>query len=198
MSVELLQATVAYLRTSFTPQQVATVREYAGEFSAAEIERVSFSCPAIFVTCLGWAKAREAQYLSGRRVRLNHMAAFVVVKDAQSREVRLAKCMALADQVGLLLEAWKPADAVTMALAPLADEPDAENLYGQALDKHGLALWMLRWKQEGKPLVAPGALFDLRSVHITDLTVWQGAAPEAPVPPNTNPLQVQEDLQFPR
>jgi hypothetical protein len=197
MSVELLQATVAHLRGAFTPQQVATVREYAGEFSAAEIERVSFTCPAIFVTCLGWAKCKEPQRLSGRRVRLNHMAAFVVVKDAQSREVRLAKCMALADQVGLLLEDWQPIDAATMALAPLADEPDAENLYGQALDKHGLALWMLRWKQETKPLVPAAALFELREVHIIDLTVWQGTTPAAPPPPNPRPLQVQEDVQFP-
>jgi hypothetical protein len=198
MSVELLQAAVAHVRGAFTPQQVATVREYAGEFSVAEIDRVGFTCPAIFVTCLGWTKAKGARRLSGRRVRLVSMAAFVAVKNATSRDVRMQECMALADQVGLLLEAWTPEDAPTMAMAPLADEPTAENLYGQALDKHGLALWMLRWQQETKPLVPPTALFDLRSVHITDLTRWQGTAPEAPVPPNPNPLQVNEDVQFPR
>ncbi|MBQ0936706.1 hypothetical protein [Ideonella paludis] len=198
MSVELLQATVEHLRAGFTPRQVAEVREYAGEFSAAEIERVGFNCPAVFVTCLGWRKAKEPQRLSGRRVRLVSMAAFVVTKNSKSREARMSECMALADQVGLLLEAWQPTDAPTMALAPLNDEADAENLYGPALDKHGLALWMLRWQQEAKPLVAPGALFDLRTVHITDLTRWQGTTPEAPVPPNPNPLQVQEDVQFPR
>lgn len=199
MSTALLDATVAYLRARFTRAEVFELRAYAGEFNAQEIDYTSFTCPAIFPTVLGWRPTLESRRLTGRNVRSVSMAAWVVVKDATSREKRMAQAALLAERATLALRLWQPPEVdAPFELAPLEEEPAAENLYSRAVDAKGLAMWQLTWEQCIKPRVTPEQLFDLLAVEITDL-VHGGQVP-ATVPgtvPNASTLTVTEDIQFP-
>lgn len=193
MSAYLLQAAVDYLRAGFTRAQVATVKPYGGEFSSAESVQVSFACPAIFVTVLGWEPQLESKRLSGRNVRATHMAAFVVYKHAK-RDKRLAGAMALADTAAALLMRWAPPDGdVPVQVAPLMEEPTCENLYGRAIDSKSMALWHMRWEQDIKPLVTPEQQYDLLSIEIID-TTQQGQVQQAA--PGGAALTVTEQVDF--
>lgn len=197
MSTALLDATVAYLRGRFTREEVLDVRPYAGEFNVQEIDYTSFSCPAIFVALLGWRPTTDSKRLTGRNVRAASMAAFVVTKDLKTREARMAQAALLAERLTLALRLWQPpvVDA-PFELAPLEEEPTAENLYTRLVDTKGLALWQVQWEQCIKPRVTPERLFDLLAVEITDL-VRGGQVPQAAVPENNNPLSVTEEIIFP-
>lgn len=196
MSAPLLNAAVAWVRSAFTPQQVATVAVYGGEFNGAAIGKVSFAAPAIFLTVLGWRPESNPSKLSGRNVRAVRLAAFVVTKHA-SREQRLAAAMSLSDLLALKLRYdWQPqnGDSDLVAIAPLENEPNCENLFGNAVDEAGLALWLVDWQQEIKPLVPPAVLYDLLSVDIHDDT-HQGTVP-ADTGTSTTPLAVTEEVAF--
>lgn len=194
MSTVLLQATLDMLRAAFTPREVPTIQPYGGEFSAAEIDQLSFSCPAILVAPLGWTSGASDGRLQSKHARQVRMAAFVVTK-AVSRPERMQQAMALAGRVCVLLRNWRPADDATFDLAGLEDSPGAENLYGRAVDAKGLALWLVDWTQGVAP--KPGAdaeLFDLVRVDIED-TTQPGQIPPAAT---TNPtgLTVTERVDF--
>lgn len=193
MSAVLLQAAVDLIRDHFTKQEVATVDRYGGEFNAAEVERLSFASPAVLVTVLGWRPPTERSRLRGRHARAVRLAAFVVSKKA-ARSERMAEAMTLASRLGVLLRTWVPRATLPIHVAALQDAPSAENLYTAAIDKQGLALWLVDWWQDAEPKPGDGAeLFDLVRVDIHD-TTHQGAAP-APVPGPTG-LVVTEQVDF--
>ena len=193
MSAILLAQAIDYLRGQFTRAEVATVDTYGGEFTAAETDKLSFACPAIFVTVLGWQPKHDSQRLVGRHVHQVKLAAFVVFKHAQ-RSARLAGAMTLAERVGLALRLWVPdSSALPLAIAPLEDEARAENLYGRAIDAQGLALWLVSWEQCTKPAVPLPQLYDLISIAITD-TVRGGLAVAAT--PAAGALAVTEAINF--
>lgn len=197
MSGVLLQATLDHLRASFTRTQVADVRSYGGEFNAREVEKLSYNCPALLVTVLGWQPRPQPARVAGRNVRGVRMACFVATKHA-NREQRLASAMALAELVAMHLRLWQPAAlALPVQLGPLDEEPACENLYGRAIDDKGQALWLVTWEQEVKPLVPLEELYDLLAVEIID-TTQQGTAPApAPAPgPAPAPLVVTEEINF--
>jgi hypothetical protein len=180
MSAILLAQALAYLRPQFTRAEVEELRPYGGEFTVAEIGAVSYTCPAILVTVLGWSPMHDSKRLQGRHVRLVRMAAFVAVKDGD-RVRRLAGAQALAEKLAMLIKLWTP-DCTGLAeqLAPMEpdDSPAAENLYGRAIDLKGQALWLVSWAQCVKPAVPLPALVDLLTVEITDIA-RQGTAPAA-------------------
>lgn len=195
MSAELLNATVAQARASFTSAEVRTVQPYAGEFNAVEVGQVSFACPALLVTVLGWQPENDPNVrIAGRHLRRVRMATFVVTKHPE-REKRLEQAMAIAHKLCLALKLWKPASLVTQAtaIAPLEDEPSAENLFGRAIDAKGLALWLVSWDQHVSAQVPLEQLVDLVRIEITDDTV-QGNLP--PPPPAAGSLTVEQDVRF--
>lgn len=195
MSAILLSAVIDQIRASFTTAQVAEVRSYGGEFSSAEMGKLSFNAPAILVTVLGWKPEHDNHRLQGRDVRGVRLAAFVVTKHAK-REVRMAQAMTLADLLALRLRQWKPALAAgndLVLMGPLEEEPVCENLFGRVIDEHGMALWKVDWDQCIKPVVPLEQLFDLLSVEIID-TTRQGIAP-APAPASGS-LTVTEQVNF--
>lgn len=195
MSALLLSAAVDYLRGQFTTAEAATVRMYAGEFSSEEVMRVSFTCPALFVTVLGWQPEHEGKRLSGKYVRNVSMAAFVAYKHAQ-RDQRMTGAMNLADKLGIVLRRWHPDNSSSpITIAPLEEDARCENLYGRAIDAQGLALWLVSWKQCMAPQVPVEQLYDLVAIDITDKT-RRGTVPAAPTPA-PSPLTVTEDVQFP-
>lgn len=196
MSTFLLNQTVDFVRSKFTRQQVLQVEPYGGEFSASEIPFKSYSCPAIFVTVLGWNPKASGQRVVGRGVRSVSMAAFIAFKHVD-RKKRLAGAMALAEQLSIALSSWNPAPVdAPIQVMPVDADPVAENLYGRAVDKVGQALWMVRWTQDVKQNVSPGQLFDLLAIHI-DENYHPGQVPGTPTP-ESPPLTVTDEITFPQ
>ena len=208
----LLDQAVDFVRASFTKQQALTVRRYAGEFNGAEMKRVSYACPAILLTVLGWQKTDAGSRLTGRHARKARLAAFVVCKNAKDRESRMAEAMALAEDVSVLMRQWAPMaqepyasalSALGVTASGLDDEPSCENLYNRAVDEQGQALWLVDWYQDVKgaiplgparPAVPYELLPDLVAVAIEDTTrVAQGPVT---VPPVDAPITVTEKVSF--
>jgi hypothetical protein len=201
MSVLLLDQVAALLRASFTPAEVAQVRTYGGEFSAGEIDKLSYNCPAILITCLGWEPHHNGKYQSGRLTRKVRMAAFVATKHAE-RALRMRLAMNLADKLSLVLQAWQPDNSADTPLCsgPLEDAPRCENLYNRAIDKAGQALWLVDWEQTVQAVAPLPVLVDWLAVDIDD-TVRRGVVPAAPPAPAPSPavpaLVVKEAIIFP-
>lgn len=194
MTKILLDQAIAFVRSKFTAQEVNQVLRYAGEFSAEEFKATSYTCPAIFLTVLGWSPEPSGNRMRGKRVRAVSMAAFVATKHV-NRDSRMESAMNLADRLSLALSSWVPdSDDQPVTIAPVDNDPVAENLYGRAVDKAGQALWMVRWTQDMKFNLDPGQLFDLLKVEVTE-NVLPGQVPE-PASPGGNPLSVVGDTHF--
>ena len=197
MSGALVPIVQTYLRGLFDKREVPLIDPYGGEFSAAELGKVTLTCPAILITCMGWEQAQHQRRMTGRGVRKTSMGAFVLTRHAR-RADRMAQAQWLAERVTKALEIWRPECPTDSSyeLAALDEDPRAENLYGRAIDSAGLALWLVRWDQcmrvHGK--VPAPALYDLTRVEITDHT-HQGTTPPAPTPGGVVPT-VSEDVQF--
>lgn len=208
----LLDQAVAFIRASLTKQQAVTVKRYAGEFNGAEMKHVSYVCPAVLLTVLGWKAADAGGRMTGRHTRSVRLAAFVVCKNAKDRESRMAEAMALAENVSVLLLQWAPMaqqpyaaalTALDITASGLSDEPSCENLYNRAVDEQGQALWLVDWYQTvkgsipigpGRPAVPYDQLPNLVAVAIEDTThVAQG--PVTVELPQT-PITVTEKVSF--
>ena len=211
-AVALLDQAVAFVRAGFTKQQAATVQKYAGEFSAAEMKQLSYTCPAILLTVLGWKKADGGAHLTGRHARTARLAAFVVTKNAKDRQARMSEAMALSEALSVLLRQWAPMvqepsasalSALGVTAGGLEDEASCENLYSRAVDEQGQALWLVDWYQSVKgavpmgpvrPAVPYAQLPALTTVVIED-SARVNQAPAAAVVPNA-PIAVSEKIDF--
>ncbi len=180
-----------YLRAALPQGDIPTVELYGGEFDEDEVSKTEYACPAVFVTCLGFAHAATAR-VGGKYARNVHMAAFVNTKHA-TRAGRFVEAADLAERVDTLVMAWKPVcptvPSITGQPVPNVCLTEAlpatmagENLYTRKLDANKLALWLLTW-QQGVVLahgVDPATLPSLVTVH-TDSTLLT-AVPDAPAP----------------
>lgn len=198
MSAVLLQAVQDYLRAQFTRQEVQTLEPYGGQFGAEDLRKVGFTCPAVFLTVLGWKPVGPGQghRLVGRNVRDVRMAAFVACKHAK-REARLIAAMNLADRVSQALTSWRPATGdQPYTLAPLDVDASCENLFGKKVDDAGLALWLVDWNQAvtPNPGVSWADLADLTRIEITDMT-QEGDVPAEPDGGGAAPT-VTEEVDF--
>lgn len=197
MSAALLTESLAYIRAQFTRAELATVEPYGGEFSGDEIDKLSYSCPAVLVTVLGWSPETGGTRLSGKHVRNVRMAAFVATKHAK-RELRMAQAMQIADKLATGLRLWQPSTTLPVTIAPLEEDAECENLYGRAIDKAGQALWLVRWQQCVRPDLPLPQLYELLHIDVYDTTRQgrEGVPVAAPQPPNSAPLVVTEDVAF--
>lgn len=193
MSVALQKAVVDHLRATFTRQEVADVRPYAGEFSAAEVQQLSYTCPALLVSVLGWKPGPSGKHLVGRNVRAARVAVFVATKHVD-RTARMQAAMVLAERAGLALRAWVPASPAGYTLAPLEQEPTCENLYSRDIDAKGQALWLVDWTQDVQTTLPAAQLVDLLAVEIHD-HVLGARVPDAAAPAPA-PLGVTEQIEF--
>lgn len=186
MSVLVLDQVLGFVRGAFDRKEVREVRAYGGEFSAAEVGAVGYTCPAIFVACLGWSPEASGRRLVGRRVRAVNMAAFIAFKHAD-RELRMRGAMVLAERLSLALSDWVPdAGYAPLQMTPVDEDPACENLYGRTMDAKGQALWMVRWTQDVKTQATPGQLADLLAIQI-DEHYLPGQVPAAPPPAGVVP-----------
>jgi hypothetical protein len=164
------------------------IEDYGGEFSEDEINAKSFNAPAAFVACLGWRKAKSGNVLAGKKIWRTRIAIFVVTKNTK-REVRMTEAMQRAEVLSTIFEGWRPVEVCTSN----PDGIDAENLYSRAVDKAGLALWMVGWWQEiemkkGQRPEMP----DLEKVEIESVarTMVDAAAPSSPETAITHKLEM--------
>lgn len=195
MSAILLNQVLDHVRAQFSRAEVASVLPYGGEFNAAEVGQLSYSCPAILVTVLGWQPAKGTARLTGRHARLVRLAAFVACK-AGTRQQRMSAAMTLAERLALVLKLWMPQQAeLPMQLAPIEDEAQCENLFSRAIDDAGQALWLVSWHQCVRPTVPLAELVDLLAIDIDD-TTRQGSAPAPAAGPAPPPLVVTESVAF--
>jgi hypothetical protein len=195
---ELLEQVKALVRSAFSKAELATVQTYGGEFSSAEIDKVAYNCPAVFVTVLGWEPARDSRYFAGVNVLNVQMAAFIATKHAK-REVRMELAMLIASKLAWVLRAWRPMDATATGIdiAPLDEDVRAENLYGRAMDAAGQALWLVRW-QQAVMLHAPlPEVVDWLRADIENLVRAQAPAAAGPAPgPAGNVPVVTDKIAF--
>lgn len=193
MSAILLDKVLAHVRGQFTTAEVATVQEYGGEFDAAEVNQLSFAAPAVFIAVLGWRGTNTSTRLTGKHVRQYRLGAFIATKHVR-RELRMRAAMAIAERLTIGLRTWAPHVSTPIEIAGLEDEPTAENLFSRGIDKQGLALWLVDWRQCIRPTVPLEQLYDLVAVDIVDTTL-QGSAPTDSAVP-TVPLVVTEEVRF--
>lgn len=203
MSSELLlDEALLFIRANQEQLRLVDVREYGGEFTAAEIDFASYRCPAVFVTVLGSRPAgNDSKRLTGRNARLARMAAFVATK-GMTRDKRMREGLSVAERLAMALHDWKPGTVPDkeplVELGALEDEPAIENLYGRAVDKEGQALWLLTWQQAYRPLRPLPQLARLTRIDIVDHT-RQGLVPAPPpaAPPGSpGTLRVTEEVRF--
>lgn len=197
MSAALLDQVQAYIRRSFTKAEAVDVRPYAGEFSSEEMDKVSYNCPAIFVTVLGWQPIQGGSRLTGKYARNVRVAAFVVAKHAK-REERMRLGMALAEKLCFVMREWVPdIDNPVITISPLEEDASAENLYSRAVDRLGQSVWLVDWHQAVKPVLGANGkpvLIDWLTTAIED-TVRVTEPPVAP--PVGTAATTTEKITFP-
>ncbi|MFP5474670.1 MAG: hypothetical protein ACLGJD_13575 [Gammaproteobacteria bacterium] len=192
----VLDLAIERLRAAFTPAEVRQVLPYGGEFTAEEVAHKTYTCPAIFVACLGWAPQTDSKRLRGPDVVQVHMAAFVVFKHVE-RTARMRGAMVLAERASHSLRTWAPNVGTRPYLvAPLDKDtpPTVENLYGRKMDALSQSLWMLRWSQDAVNNGEPPSLADLLYIEI-DENPLPGQVPPAPPPGGVVPT-VTDGITF--
>lgn len=114
---------------------------HRGPVTGGEIARLSKRAPAVLAACLGVAAAAET---GDRRVDARlRLAAFVVTAD----RVGLPKDRAALSVVEGLLEYLPGFHPGAGLPAGSAEDLRAENLFSGPLDRTGVALWAVTWRQ---------------------------------------------------
>lgn len=115
---------------------------YAGEFSGGELSRASLAAPAVLVACLG--ATRGTDHGSGEYDFLCRYSAYCLTRHAGGREARAATALELAEAVLAQVESAR----FGLAGVSPAKVTRLDNLYGEAFDKAGVALWAVSWEQK--------------------------------------------------
>lgn len=136
------------LSTEFK-RQFKTIDFYGGEFDEEEVKRKSYSCPALFITVMGWADdesnkrmIRQGGRAAPRGVRIGM---FIVTKSEKGRVARMLQSVNLTAAVEDYMKAYNPDCAGYCAVE--ARRFVAENLYNEKIDKLGQAVFVLSFTQ---------------------------------------------------
>ena len=137
----LLEAIAGDLRTRLPALKTCEVHD--GRWDAEEVKRWVVATPAVLVAWLGTAKAETPG------VRWadcdQQLAAFVVTRDAP-RLGRGEAARALVDWLLLHVPRARWGFTSGAGIGP-AEDLRAANLYSRAIDKTGVAMWMVSWRQ---------------------------------------------------
>ena len=135
----LLEAIAGDLRTRLPALKTCEVHD--GRWDAEEVKRWSVATQAVLVAWLGTAKAETpgVRWTDCEQ----QLAAFVVTRDVPGLG-RGAAARALVDW--LLL--YVPRSHWGLSDIGEATGLRAANLYSRAIDKTGVAMWMVNWRQE--------------------------------------------------
>lgn len=165
-----------------------TIDEYGGEFNGAEVPRLSFNCPAVFVTCLGWQPPTGPARIGGKFASRSRFAAFIVTQDYRGRNTRMRMACDRAELVSALVADWRPPGC-----AGPAQDIRAQNLYGSAVDQKSMALWSVTWWHDTAwrdPREWIQQLPELDAVDIHSI----GHTHVDDTPPAPNPLSVDHQI----
>lgn len=147
------------------------VEPHGGRFDLQALKSVATRTPAVFVACLGMSGVEE----KGSEISADvAWAAFVVTGDKPGKprdESALALAHALVTHIpgnrwGLDESESRPAQI------------RADNLYSADLDKHGVAMWAIGWRQRMVIDAGSVALDDFLAAYVT--TAPAGAEDGAP------------------
>ena len=167
---------------------VNQVQLYGGEFTSAELGKVSTASPTVFITALGFSPVTESRYVATPARKVN-IALFVLTKGEMgkhgARENRMLQAMNIAEHIAAWLPKWNPQNELSSGCIGRFDLATAENMFGRQVDDKGLAIWLVRSTidvssccSDGTPLlIAP--TFEVISNPV--VTVPDEAVPEAEV-----------------
>jgi len=118
----------------------ASVFEHGGAFDLAELKRVAAQTPALAVSCLG-VPAEEVQ---GGTMACDVQFALFAIAANTSKAARDVAVLVMVESILTDLPTQKWGNAANKVPQGIA----ATNLYSSALDKQGVSLWAVRWRQE--------------------------------------------------
>ncbi|MDH5185173.1 MAG: DUF1834 family protein [Gammaproteobacteria bacterium] len=136
--LELRAAIVANIKAAFPT--LKTCDGHAGRFDLTELKRISTRAPAVYVACLAIGSAEENGDISAEI----SWAAYVITRDeptVKRDESALAIVHALIAHIPG--NRWELDDAETRPVAIRA-----QNLYSASIDKQGIAMWAITWRQQ--------------------------------------------------
>lgn len=154
---EYRDAVVAELKAKLTG--LRKVDSHGGRIDLAELRRFAAAAPAVFVAVLGVADAERTS--TGEFVLTASVAAFLVTIDKPGQP-RDAAGLTLATAILQVV----PGNDWGLEEVGLPESIRAENLYTSAMDKAGVTLWGVTWRQKFYAgALTPAVLDDLKTFH---------------------------------
>ena len=173
---ELLAAICADLAKLFPSLRVCDPHD--GRFDLAELRRIATRTPALYVSCLGTARVEDPG--TEQTEAAKQLAVYVVTANAPAKEGRpkLSRGEAARNLVDAL-EVHIPRARWGLKGIGGAEQLRSDNLYSGAIDKTGIALWAVRWRQTlrlgesifsgEKDCPVPEELYSIRDPEPADL-----------------------------
>ena len=140
---DLLEAIVADLRGQLPSLRSCEVHD--GKWDLAEVKRQTILAPAVLIAWLGTLRTENP----GERWTdcEQHLAAFVVTRDGRVPGGKLRRGEAARNLVDWLL-LYLPRARWGLGDVGQATDLLAENIYSGAIDKTGIAMWAVTWRQK--------------------------------------------------
>ncbi|MEM1284948.1 MAG: hypothetical protein AAGH43_06140 [Pseudomonadota bacterium] len=137
--VALRSAIVADLRASVSDAR--TVEAYGGKLNLGEINRVTTRAPAILIAIVNGAGSEP---LANNQLRVEMLlSAFVIAEDKRGQD-RDVMALSIAEQVIARVALWS---WTGIAKARQPEDVKFESLYSGDIDRRGVALLAVAWKQ---------------------------------------------------
>ncbi|KAB1440351.1 phage protein Gp37 [Pseudodesulfovibrio senegalensis] len=113
---------------------------HGGRFDLHELKRISTKAPAVFVAVLGFSDLTES---CGDYEAWVTWGAFVVTRDRPGQPRDLA-ALSIVDMLSLLIpgNTWDLKESISTA-----ERTRADNLFSTVIDKAGMAMWAISWRQ---------------------------------------------------
>ncbi|MAK91782.1 MAG: hypothetical protein CMI13_11170 [Oleibacter sp.] len=138
MSLDSVRSSIVTTIKNALPQ-LKTCSAHAGRFNLQELTRISHNSPAVFVACLGFTGTSGVGETSSTAA----WAAYIVTAERSAAD-RDTTALKIASALATFM------DGQTWDDDNVVEEPQnvsGQNLYSAALDKSGVALWAVTWRQ---------------------------------------------------
>jgi hypothetical protein len=137
--VDLRTAVITAIQTALP--SLKEVKAHGGRFSLEELKAASARAPSVRVACLGFSDIASTEVgVKAQTV----WGAFVIAGD-QAQAHRDALALTIVSALALLV----PGNCWGLdATVDQARQVRADNLFSRDLDKNGVALWAVTWRQE--------------------------------------------------
>ena len=179
---EFRNAIAAYIR-SMMPN-LGECRPHPGRFDLEELKRVSAKTPAVYVACLGVSGATDAGGDDAMVDAGLAMAIYVVTTDRQGlpRDVAVLN---IVEALSLALVG----NRFGVADVGVPSEIKGQNLYAGNVDRIGVAMWGLSWKQSVR-LKAESSEFGDTENPVLPTEIYAGFTPDVGIGNESDYVQV--------